>query len=364
MKTGKRIARVASPKRADVGFSLIELMVAMAIFLVIGGTALTLVRKHATLFSTTQNQTGVNLALRNAVAQMENDVVNAGAGFYPGANSPFWPVGVTVQPATTPGCNTTGTYTSTCFDQMTIITANTAVQVTPQPSLDAGATTTFDPTVSTTIYLTYPDAPSSATLATRAATFQNGGEILLVKSGSVTPQIRPLVLTANGTVDPSGKAVQLQVAPFSATSSDLMGIYDPNAGGGGDKNNAQFDVAGTQFGPGDFAINLVSTKYSVNNNNQLVRQVGNNVPDLVADRIVGFSVSPFVAGAVNAYDPKPSDYNSDWTLIRAVNIKVFARTPAFSDANNMSYKNNYDGGNYQVQGVSVVINPRNLSMDN
>ena len=338
----------------------------MAVFMVVGGAALMLIRKHAVLFSSTQNQTGVNLALRNAVAQMENDVVNAGSGYYPGADSPFWPVGITIAPATTPACNTTGTYTPACFDSMTVITANSAnstFQVTPSPSLDPAGTVSLDPTVTEPIYLTYPDAPSAATLTARAATFQAGGEIMLIKSGNgANPQMRPLALTATGVV--VGTTVQLQVTGFNPMTPDPMGIYDPNATGGGDKMNPQFDQPLTQFGPGDFVINLVSTRYFVNANNQLMRQVGNGVPDLIADRIVGFNVTPFVSGGKNAntYDANPADYNSDWTTIRAVNIRIFARTPSFSDTNNTGYKNNYDSGNYQVQGVSVVINPRNLSM--
>lgn len=360
----------ARPRRPQGhrGFSLIELTVAMAVFMVVGGAALMLIRKHAVLFSSTQNQTGVNLALRNAVAQMENDVVNAGSGYYPGADSPFWPVGITIAPATTPACNTTGAYTPACFDSMTVITANSTnstFQVTPFPSQDAAGTVSLDPTVTEPIYLTYPDAPSAATLAARAATFQAGGEIMLIQGGNApNAQMRPLALAANGVV--VGTTVQLQVTGFDPNTPDPMGIYDPTLSGGGDKGTQHFDMTtAPTFGKGDFVINLVSTTYFVNANNQLMRQVGvGGVPDLIADRIVGFTVTPFVSGGAhpNTYDASPADYNSDWTKIRAVNIRIFARTPSFSDTNNTGYKNNYDSGNYQVQGVSVVINPRNLSM--
>src|SRR5512135_675940 len=80
----------------EAGFSLIELMVAMAIFLIIGGAAIALVRKHAPLFTTEEQQTGLNIAMRNAAAQLQIDVVNAGTGYYQGVNIPSWPIGVTI----------------------------------------------------------------------------------------------------------------------------------------------------------------------------------------------------------------------------------------------------------------------------
>ncbi|HET9281461.1 MAG TPA: prepilin-type N-terminal cleavage/methylation domain-containing protein, partial [Candidatus Angelobacter sp.] len=74
--------------KAATGFSLIELMVAMLIFLVIGGAAVALVKKHVPIFTSQQNQTGLNISMRNAVAQMQIDVVNAGTGYYQGVNIP------------------------------------------------------------------------------------------------------------------------------------------------------------------------------------------------------------------------------------------------------------------------------------
>src|SRR5437660_3549291 len=83
-------------KKRLAGFSLVELLVAMAIFMIIGGAATTLVKKHMPIFTSQQNQTGMNLALRNAVAQMQIDVVNAGTGYYQGVNIPSWPIAITI----------------------------------------------------------------------------------------------------------------------------------------------------------------------------------------------------------------------------------------------------------------------------
>ena len=81
--------------KSPAGFSLVELTVAMAVFMVIGAAAVALVKMHVPLFTSQQNQTGLNLSMRNGVAQMQIDVVNAGTGYYQGVNIPAWPIGIT-----------------------------------------------------------------------------------------------------------------------------------------------------------------------------------------------------------------------------------------------------------------------------
>ena len=79
------------------GFTLIELTIAITVFLVIGAAAMSLFKQHASLFSDQQYQIGLNVSLRNALAQMENDVVNAGTGWYNAANNvASWPIGVKI----------------------------------------------------------------------------------------------------------------------------------------------------------------------------------------------------------------------------------------------------------------------------
>ena len=57
----------------ESGFSLMELLVAMAVFIVISGAAVALVRRHIPLFTSQQNQAGLNITLRNAAAQIQID---------------------------------------------------------------------------------------------------------------------------------------------------------------------------------------------------------------------------------------------------------------------------------------------------
>jgi type II secretory pathway pseudopilin PulG len=111
-------------RKAAAGFSLVELMVAMLIFMIIGGAAVALVKKHVPIFTSQQNQTGLNISMRNAVAQLQIDVVNAGTGYYQGVNIPSWPIGITiVNSAPGTGCFNAATlsYGATCFDRLNII---------------------------------------------------------------------------------------------------------------------------------------------------------------------------------------------------------------------------------------------------
>ena len=59
------------------------------VFLVVAGAALTLFSTQQPLLNRQQNFAALNIAMRNSVAQMQLDVVNAGTGYYPGTNIPI-----------------------------------------------------------------------------------------------------------------------------------------------------------------------------------------------------------------------------------------------------------------------------------
>jgi prepilin-type N-terminal cleavage/methylation domain-containing protein len=65
------------------GFTLVELMVAMAMLVVVGGATLSLFSSHAPYFNQQQNMASLNIAMQDAVTQMQLDLVNAGTGYYP-----------------------------------------------------------------------------------------------------------------------------------------------------------------------------------------------------------------------------------------------------------------------------------------
>jgi type II secretory pathway pseudopilin PulG len=371
------------------GFTLVELMMAMLVFMIVGGAAVSLIKKHVPLYATEQNQAGMNIGVRNAVAQMQMDVVNAGSGFYPGANMPFFPVGITIVNSGNTGCfdATTFNYTG-CFDRLNVITADDTIPPA-HPSGNALGTAQLD-TTSTTLFLTFPGvtpAPTAAKLATWANNvFVAGTELLLIQGGTdfnnSTPRMTVVTLTsAVGTV--SGNAIQVAHTATGAGGAppaipDPMGII---TSGDSDQLTNSFDPAQ------DYVIRLSAITYGIDASNpsnpKLVRVPYGTNPDLagaqnvIAEQIIGFKVgawssvySPgkvppkdysFNASAANGPNPLLNGYNSDWTSIKAVRIDLTARTPFNSDPAS-TFRNSLDGGPYQVQKISIVINPRNLSM--
>lgn len=375
----KRLVKtlVAAHRSNWSGFTLVELMMAMLVFLIVGGAAVSLIKKHVPLYAAEQNQAGLNIGVRNAVAQMQMDVVNAGSGFYPGANMPFFPVGITVANSGNAGCFDASFNYTTCFDRLTVITANDTIPPS-HPSGNAAGTAPVDTTSPAgTLYLTFPGVappPTGAQLASWASTvFVAGTELLLIQGGTdfnnSNPRMTTVILSsAVGTV--SGSAIQVTITPtlaggLPAVVPDPMGII---TSGDTDQLTNSFDPAQ------DYAIRLSAITYGVDastpSNPKLVRvpygTALTGAQNVIAEQIIGFKV-----GAWNTftnsyvYDstlPKgATGYGGDWTSIKAVRIDLTARTPINSDPT-VRFRNSLDGGPYQVQKISVVINPRNLSM--
>ena len=82
----------------------------------------------------------------------------------------------------------------------------------------------------------------------------------------------------------------------------------------------------------------------------------------LADQVIGFKVGASIWGGPAGYSFDSSSYAYDWTLVRAVRIAVVGRTSPITDPS-VNYHNSFDQGPYHVQAISVVINPRNLSMN-
>jgi len=334
------------------GFSLIELMVAMAIFLIVGGAAVSLVRKHVPIFTAQQNQTGMNIAMRNAVAQMQIDVVNAGTGYYQGVNIPAWPIGITVvNSAPGTGCfnATTQTYGQTCFDTLNVIAVDQ--NTPPSNPQDIGANC-----VSTTSSSLFVTPVGSTTLAQLASDFHSGDQLLIVKSDG--SQMTTTVLTSDGAV--TGGKVKLAHNPTGAdgtngVSSDPLALT----------NAADSNKLGTQFCNTDWVLKLAPITYRVDASNpanpQLLRIEGGQ-SNVIAEQIIGFKVGASIwnGTSVSDYSFDSSSYSYDWALIRSIRVSMIGRTaPDWSS----TFRNSFDGGAYKIESVSVVINPRNLSMN-
>lgn len=108
----------------------------------------------------------------------------------------------------------------------------------------------------------------------------------------------------------------------------------------------------------------------------------NNVSSIVMDQILGFKVGASVLntlddsfGSTPYYNYNSSTYQVgtllegwNFSLVRSVRISMIARSdPATTTASMGSktgtYRNPFDGGAYQVRGTVIIIDPRNLSMN-
>ena len=342
-------------QRRSLGFTLIELMVATTVFLIIGGAAFMLFQRHAGLFSDQQNQVALNISMRNALALMQIDTVNAGTGYYAGANISSWPIGVTIINNKAAGScynAATNSYTAGCFDQLNIIASDAN---TPPSHPDDGGSNC----VSTTSAVLFATPPTGTTAAQLAADFTAGDQILVVKGDG--SQMTTAILSSDGRV--AGGKVQLQHNPTAADGSNTGG-NDPlglttNPG----------NKLGSTFCPTDWILKISPAIYSVDATNpadpKLTRKQGGTT-SVVADQIIGFKVGASIWNAATStsndtYNFDASTYAFDYSSIRSVRISLIGRaTPANSGQSN--YRNSFDGGPYRIEAISTVINPRNLSM--
>jgi prepilin-type N-terminal cleavage/methylation domain-containing protein len=388
----------------DKGFSLLELVVAMAVFLLISGAALSLFRQQQLASQGLTGQVGLNLSLRNAVSQLQMDLANAGSGYYQSQNMPSWPVGVTLVNNVVPqgnSCYTAGTFTygANCFDQLNIITgANAATNPPVQPTDSTGvAAPPLAHCSDTSTGVAYGQAAPGLTLAATAALYNRGDQLLFLSSNGT--QITSVVLTQPPVV--AGGAVK-----FNFNATDVHGLntrdhdpldittchgnrpcslcYDP-ADGANCTNTVNFSRTTKQFCASDWILKVNAIIYKVNSTDRanplLTRQVGiNGNPETVMEQVIGFKAGASIWNGANTFADQgqyvydASTYTNDpnnlgnanmaynFTLVRSVRISLIGRTvPDFRGT--YTYRNGFDNGPYQVQGVAVVVNPRNLSMN-
>ncbi|MGD0222369.1 MAG: PilW family protein [Terriglobia bacterium] len=365
--TGKSVhSRGTLRLAAARGFSLVEMLVAIAVFLIISSAAFTLFNNQQQLLSQQQGLAGLNIGVRNALTQIQMDAVNGANGLVLGAYAPAWPVGAKIVNQTpSTACNTGAPnfqYGTTCFDSLIIILAD---RLTPTCNLAANLNTSTSTTVNV--------VPTTGTAAQYAGNFHTGDELMVV-SGAGVP-FTTITLTANGTA--SGSNIALSYTSTSTAGINPKDAPCPPAGTGlcltTDALPAYLGVNYYQSSPTtDWIIRLAPITYYVDTTNandpKLMRQVSGGAATQVMDQIVSFKVgAALVNDTTGNYYYKASaannasgGYNSDFTLVRSVRVSLLARTPPNAT---LSYRNQFDGGPYQVLGASVVVNPRNMSMN-
>lgn len=189
------------------GFTLLELMVAMIVFLVIAGTAFSVFDQHMQMITHQEGLSGLNLTLRNATSQMQMDLSGAGQNLLSGAGQNLstelgdFATGVVIQnnvPTSAGGtdadCAAGAGYAypvaGACFDSFTIFqpqNVGCAATTNGQPPVLAIADTNENISSNSTIVATDPN--SGANLATDAGCFKVGDELLLIQlpNGTTNP---------------------------------------------------------------------------------------------------------------------------------------------------------------------------------
>jgi type II secretory pathway pseudopilin PulG len=393
--------------RSAAGFTLLEFLVAMVMFLVLGAAIMDMFAKQAPYFTRQQNLAGVNIAMQNAVSQMQLDLVNAGTGYYPGTVISSWPIGVTIknQLSTNGACNNaaTFTYTATCFDTLNILTLNPNTPPA-HPTDNTGGTTGSncnDLSNAAGFFYIQPNFVAGKTvaqeLALTAAGYTTGDQLLLVTSSSGGShatigaagaaagtssnassrgvQVNSFVLTGPPVIGAS--TVALPFTPVTAPATQAKPyLNDPLNISTSDSTNL-----GYWFCPQDWVMKLEPTVYSVDvttnpQNPTLTRKFGNNPADTIAEQIIGFKVgaatwNPNASAdrltysfyAKNQLTDSPPGYTSDFEEVRSVRVSMIGRTNPNPDPT-YTFRNSFDGGPYQVVDATVVINPRNITMNN
>lgn len=221
----------SASRRNTSGFTLLELMFAMAIFMIIGGIAFRLFFLQQNSATQLRDQAALNLALRNAVTQLQLDVSNAGSGYFHSLNVPSWPMGVSIinnvvasgskcQTSTTTNGITKTTYGPTCFDKLNVISAADPTSFPPLniSDINAGSGCIDTSTASSGSYAVAYGVPTTGTLAASANLYKSGDQFLLLTADG--KQLTTVVLQQNAAVESSlGKTVLFK---FNPTKKDLI----------------------------------------------------------------------------------------------------------------------------------------------
>jgi prepilin-type N-terminal cleavage/methylation domain-containing protein len=374
------------------GFTLIELMIAMTVFLVIGGAAMSLFRQHAALFNDQQYQIGLNVSLRNALSQMEADVVNAGTGWYSVANISSWPVGITIINNNLGGatCHPAGTatYNAACFDTLNIITPDPNTppgQVYVAPGTAGCATPAL--TTSGTMLIS-PVAPAtSAQLISGSAAgggFTSGSQVVFIHVGTSGTQMTTAILTA--TASASGANVSLAYGATAANGTNSSTANDAlNLTTNVDTTIVPSPLTDSFCSGTDWVVKVAPVQYSVSTTVDptgptLVR-TENGVTNPIASQIIGFKLgastvvlngstitTSSAAYCYNSTSTTSPCYDNQFDEVRSVRISLIGRTPPLHLSNGNAYSttpftNTFDGQTYKIQALSIIVNPRNLSMN-
>lgn len=411
---------INTTRRSQRGSTLLELLVAVALFTIISGVTFNLINQQQNASTSLNGQVTLSMGLRNATSLLQLDLANAGAGYFQTATASSPVLGVTmVNNVVLSGstlCNSSSSgvpsqiYNAPCFDQLNIITIDTG-----SPTLiPLVGTVTNTGTATATL-----PSGSSFTPATAAATFHKGDILLFVNGTPTAEGASYTAVTLTGVPTNTGTTVTFRFNATSATGTNTL-ANDPlniTACSGAIACPPASPVSGVTtfafpqatFGTSDYIMKIAPVSYQVcsgpgspttatgalyscNTSStspdisdpKLYRTTiigGVTSSSVVLEQIIGFKVGgsvwndpdPNTGGLPNDipyYDYDASTYNlgvnnaSDhaynFSALHSVRVSLIARTPP-QDTSNYVYRNAFDSGPYQVQGTALVVNPRNMN---
>lgn len=375
--------RTTAQTDSRAGFTLVELLVAMAVFTILGAATVTLLVRHMPLFHEQQGQAVTNMALRNAATQIQIDTINAGSGFAVGQDF-IGPFGANATPPPAGAVcfdPVARTYGAGCFDTLTIYQValdNSApvrnpiiAQIDDSPKGTSCSSHTASTLFANPIGFADASLPPGDPTLTAAQNqlipnFLDNDQVLVlttVPNSHVITNIAGVQLTKDAAI--SGGKVRLEHNPQGDTTfTDFIGLSPMVLNKLGKDFCSPFSWVIKLAPPIIFGVDTTDPA-----NPKLYKQVGTNGPRVViAEQIIGFKVGVGLANGAsqtngNIYKPyyynSQTDYGNDFSQIRSLKISLVGRT----DPNEGGPPNAFDGGPYRVESVSIVVNPRNLSME-
>jgi type II secretory pathway pseudopilin PulG len=407
------------PSRRQLGSSLLELLVAVALFATISTAAFTLLYQQQNTAIGVNGQVQLSMSLRNAASMLQLDLANAGSNYYQASNISNGVIGVTminnvVPPASGAGvstiCHTAGTtiYLNPCFDILNVIWIDPSYPVVNATDITGVAgSSNYSYTNSGNAYgqagVLNPTSasPTTLTLAATASSYKVGDHLFLVKqNGSAYTSV---VLTAVPTVASGSKAVLFTFQPTAANGTNTL-QHDPlniTACSGASTCPPAAETTSPftdSFSGSDYILKLLWATYQVCSGpgspttpnapfacdqtatspdiaDPKLMRTFNGVTTQVMDQVIGFKAggsvwnTPNGSADVTSYNYDSSTYTQNstaganaynFTLLRSVRVSLIARTPPINTKNYV-YRNAFDSGPYQVQGTVVVVNPRNMN---
>jgi prepilin-type N-terminal cleavage/methylation domain-containing protein len=356
--------------RRRSGFTLLEMLIVLGVLSIIAAATFSLVTQNVPIFVKQQNQSALNLSLRNAIAQIQIDTVNAGEGFYQSSDVAAWPTGLTiVNNVAGTSCydSVSKTYGPSCFDSLNIIATDRGTPSTPaaigRPSTSDGINPIVTSGGDFDLYVTPVPGTTASQLIGR---FAKGDHLLLLTTSQ--EQMTTVTITGNPAV--SGSMIHFLCGSTGAGGVNTSTTNDPYGLTTGSVDTTKLT---DKFDPSGWVLKLAPITYQVDANDptnpKLTRTDSSDCPTtnpcVIAEQIIGFKVGASVWNKVQADD---TTYNYDrtktpyaWTDVRAVRLTLIGRTDPNSSKN--TFHNTFDDGNYRVEALSVVVNPRNLSMN-